>query len=279
MLYEDRAVAFVDVLGFKALIESTIDNNGNEIEQKSIILNAFFEEIEREFCSEERWPEDDNVFTRIVTHFSDSIVFSVKGSEKDAVIRLLDYIHYLLITGIKYEILFRGGITYGKVVHNEKRIFGPAMNSAYYLENIKAITPRIIIDNEVIRQTFINRGPQADIDDVKKYLTTFINEDNDGYYYIDYFNNILNELEWPCDMQAYSEDLKNIIIKNENIIKNIRDRKSKNNLKQKNIWLKKKFNAMIKEQRSNIPNYPEYIDDEGWYDLGNYWKSCKLFHI
>ena len=279
MLYEDRAVAFVDILGFKDLINQTLDNNGNEIEEKTQKLNAFFEEIGREFCSEERWPGHNNVFTRVVTYFSDSIIFSVKGDEKDAVIRLLDYIHYLLITGIKYEILFRGGITYGKVFHNEKRIFGPAMNSAYNLENQIAKMPRIVIDNEVIRQTFINRGPQADVEDVKKYLTSFINKDVDGYFYIDYFNNIINEFELPYEKHLYSENIKKIILKNENIINDIMDRKLKKTLKQKNLWLKKKFNSMIKEQRSNFSNYPKYIDDEGWYELRTYWKSCKLFHI
>ena len=35
MLYEDRAVAFVDILGFKDLINQTRDNNRNEIEEKT----------------------------------------------------------------------------------------------------------------------------------------------------------------------------------------------------------------------------------------------------
>ena len=55
--------------------------------------------------------------------------------------------------------------------------------------------------------------------------------------------------------------------------------KLKKTLKQKNLWLKKKFNSMIKEQRSNLSNYPKYNDDEGWFELRTYWKSCKLFHI
>lgn len=43
--------------------------------------------------------------------------------------------------------------------------------------------------------------------------------------------------------------------------------------------MKKKFNQMIKEFRVELSNYPKYIDDEGWYDLAFYWKTCKLFHI
>lgn len=72
----------------------------------------------------------------------------------------------MLITGIQYGILFRGGITYGKVVHTDKMLFGPAMNKAYSLESKTAVYPRIIIDNDVIKQIFKHKGPQADNEDV-----------------------------------------------------------------------------------------------------------------
>ncbi|MGP1508585.1 MAG: hypothetical protein ACTTJW_06900 [Sphaerochaeta sp.] len=166
MLYENRAVAFVDILGFKDLINHTFDKNENEIEDNTQKLNDFFDEIEREFCSEKRWSDLPDTCTRIVTHFSDSIVFSVKAEQQDVILLLLDYIHYLLITGIQYGILFRGGITYGKVVHTDKMLFGPAMNKAYSLESKTAVYPRIIIDNDVIKQIFKHKGPQADNEDV-----------------------------------------------------------------------------------------------------------------
>lgn len=278
MIYEDRVVAFVDILGFKDLIYSSIDENGSEIEAASNRINDFFTEIQREFSSEEKWSDTPDSCTRIVTHFSDSIVFSVKASQKDGILFMLDYIHYLLITGIQYGIIFRGGITYGKVCHTENKIFGPAMNASYLLESKKAIFPRIIIDNAVIVSTFKNRGTQADIEDVKKYLLTIINQDADDYYYIDYFSNVVNEMEYACDKHSYSEQIRNIISKIDNSINSSDNEELKESLRKKNNWLKEKYNELLEEQQSL--EYPEDpIDEEGFSELGQYFNTLQPYKI
>lgn len=36
---------------------------------------------------------------------------------------------------------------------------------------------------------------------------------------------------------------------------------------------------MIKEFREDLSFYPKEEDFEGWFDLGNYWKTKKLFRL
>jgi hypothetical protein len=47
---------------------------------------------------------------------------------------------------IGYEILLRGGIVVGKLLHENNIMFGPAFNQAYDLESKSALYPRIVID-------------------------------------------------------------------------------------------------------------------------------------
>ena len=59
--------------------------------------------------------------------------------------------------------------------------------------------------------TYNDLYERVENEDVKKYLTSFINKDVDGYFYIDYFNNIINEFELPYYKHLYSENIKKII--------------------------------------------------------------------
>lgn len=42
MLYEQRIVAFIDILGFKSLLNDTIDKNGNDDEEAiNMVISAY----------------------------------------------------------------------------------------------------------------------------------------------------------------------------------------------------------------------------------------------
>lgn len=277
MIYEDRAVAFVDILGFKDIIASTIEQNGNEIEEETKKLNSFFDEVNKEFSSEEKWTSIPDTCTRIVTHFSDSIVFSVKATQKDGVLFLLDYIHYLIIIAIHYGFLIRGGITYGKVCHTEDKIFGPAMNASYLMESNEAKFPRIVIHEDVLRATFKNRGPQADEDDVVKYLSHLVQKDTDGVFYLDYFSNVINGYEYAIDKYNYSQKIISIIDNLDTKINSLSDEALKINLNSKSSWLKTKFNELLEEQKS-IYSAEEYDDDE-FSELKSYFMKLHPYNV
>ena len=136
VIFEERAVAFIDVLGFSPLV------NGAALdEEKRIQLERLVNLLESAI------PVLDNGVSRQVLehliprhlYVSDSIILSAplddvsmksyKGLEI-VVMRVIQLTHRLLDAGY----LLRGGITVGKVWHGDANIVGPAYQDAYELE-------------------------------------------------------------------------------------------------------------------------------------------------
>lgn len=146
MLYEDRIVAFIDIMGFKQIIASTIDEKGNERVEKTHHVKYLLELVSNVF---EEHPDLET--TKIATQFSDSIVISFKYTEPSQVYHtLVDVLHlHLELVNLKETV--RGAICFGKLHHTEKLVFGPGIVKAYEFETTSALFPRIIIEPEVIR--------------------------------------------------------------------------------------------------------------------------------
>jgi hypothetical protein len=76
MNYEQRVVAFIDILGFKALLDETIDKDGNDnVEKINNVISAY--ESIRDIWDLDDKPdiiEKQSSDSKKVTIFSDSIV-------------------------------------------------------------------------------------------------------------------------------------------------------------------------------------------------------------
>lgn len=132
-IYEKRAVLFLDILGFKALV-----NEGEE--QKlfdALATSAAFAQSNPSF------PELTHT-----TAFSDSIVVSHR-LEPGGVQNIINTASMLAWCFLRQGILTRGGIACGDMHHTTDRLFGRAMNEAYQLENELAIFPRILVSDEI----------------------------------------------------------------------------------------------------------------------------------
>lgn len=169
--YRERFVAFIDVLGFGSLISDSGQNDtlaANTIARVSEAIGWSIEELADHYVS----PTTDLVFTQ----FSDSFVISVDAEhagEYDLSVFLstiLDVIHCF----IGSQLLLRGGISRGKLVHTSKLLFGPAMNRAHELESRIAKVPRVILDP--------NLSQLPDL-----VLDGRLANDSDGLLYVDYF--------------------------------------------------------------------------------------------
>lgn len=176
--YEERAILFLDFLGFRNIVSKTV-NSKSEFNQLLTTLNQIVnyatleekssspmheEEIDElaEFKDETYKkhyndyiknnsleslvysnPSDD----RRVTTFSDSIIISYPINHMyDLLFETLSITGAILSSGY----LVRGGITFGKLYHDERNVFGPAMNRAYDLESKVADVPRIILDTDYL---------------------------------------------------------------------------------------------------------------------------------
>lgn len=164
--YTERIVAFIDVLGFKDIVDESEKN----IEKLQLIFETLtslkkwevpdkwgIELIEIEESAQKKGVDNFQIENDVqCTCFSDSIVVSVSICNQAANEVLATLITNLALIGAKLiteGILIRGGITVGNLIHTKDgTIIGKAFIDAYQLENSAAIYPRIILSNKMIEQ-------------------------------------------------------------------------------------------------------------------------------
>jgi len=137
--YERSFVAFVDILGFRELIQ----NSGRDREVRHALVEAF-EKISG-FGESIRQKHATLSFFA----FSDSIIV-VSEDTAESVAALLSRVQWLYFRLLRYGILCRGVIDFGKVIRTNEYIFGPAIVSAYEKEVSLADVPRIILTKAAI---------------------------------------------------------------------------------------------------------------------------------
>lgn len=196
MEYEDRLLCFVDILGFKEKVEEAEKDTHklgelhdllsqlNPEKLKTIIYGntptwgyssaqtgKAKDDLDDDTLDELRndWPID-------ITQFSDSFVISCPSDNPSALTLFLGSIEYLIQAFFEKEILLRGGISRGKVIHNSKQsiLFGTAMNKAYFLESQIANYPRIIISSSAYSTL------HGELQNTPKF-NTLIREAEDGF--------------------------------------------------------------------------------------------------
>ena len=134
MEYAEGYVAFIDILGFSSYVSE---------EQNAENVSRLFSFVDK-FCYLYNTSPSLGVH---VSFFSDSIVLSA-----DEFAQLL--LPIVIAEGYlksELKLLFRGGITKGKYYHSSGVTFGPAVVSAYHLEN-QANYSRILIDDRIIEK-------------------------------------------------------------------------------------------------------------------------------
>lgn len=185
--YENRIVVFIDILGFSSIVRKTITTQKAEsrIEKANFVLGNLISALEfiHEHFNQLKLAYEDSSIQ--LSQFSDSIVISVLENSKELIIvfKHLKLIQARLLA--RYNILIRGGVVKGKLIHTNNILLGPAMVNAYNLESKCALSPRIVIDPKV-KWVYnkINKTDAGEILEKEKILK----KDYDGTFYIDYFN-------------------------------------------------------------------------------------------
>lgn len=256
MNYDKRICCFIDILGFRNHIEKTINKEGNDIIEK-IEKIKYILDLSKKIT-------DDSGFSKskIVTYFSDSIVISYDYSEPSQLYHTLIDLLYVSFEMANQGFLARGGVTIGKLIHNENLIFGPAMVKAYDLESKKAIYPRIIVEKDVVENGIKYKVDNHSSIDELEYILDILTEDTDGNFYIDYISKCSSEFNDPeYDLYIYLEQLKKFFIDFDKM-----DSKVQNKL----LWLKEKINNEIKQIHENIK------DGKFEGELRDYYSTLKL---
>ena len=127
-------VAFLDILGYKNLLDHDV-KNGTQIFKTKMI---------------EAFRVLDNVNQAKFAHkvISDSIFVSC--SDRDAAPELMAILRNVFVAFLEKGLLIRGGVSYGEHFQNQTITYSPALTKAYLLESAIAEFPRIMVDPNVI---------------------------------------------------------------------------------------------------------------------------------
>ncbi len=193
MEYELRITCFIDILGFQNHIDSTINKNLTD-NNKNIkkISNAL--SIIRSTLSIGKFKSQE---TKMVTQFSDCIVISVCDTEESGVFWMLLEVQWLLLNLMSLGFMCRGGITYGKLLHTDTVVFGPALVQAYKMESEAALYPRVILHELIIELGGIFRSSMHSPDMEIEYIKNIVCKDADGMYYVNFLEKAKGEFDDP----------------------------------------------------------------------------------
>ncbi|MBQ0822696.1 hypothetical protein KBI52_21145 [Microvirga sp. HBU67558] len=148
LVYQKRIIAFLDVLGWgKAIEKSASDPDYARdlgvaiagLEQHATMANSM-----KDMGG---FPGDLQV-----TQFSDSIVISVSTEDSAwqfGLHSLLSSIRFITSQLANANLLVRGGVAFGDLIHKGTMVYGPALVEAYRLESIRAVHPRIVLSDEL----------------------------------------------------------------------------------------------------------------------------------
>jgi len=148
--YRERLVAYVDILGFKQLIDQV---DAGKLSPESI------SDILRTVRSNARVAR-----RHYATNVSDSIVMSGPLTT-DGLESIISALQRLTTRLLRSGIFLRGALTRGTLFHNENSVFGQGLIRAYQTESELAIYPRILITEDLVKNIYElkDRGLRASI--------------------------------------------------------------------------------------------------------------------
>lgn len=273
--YEDRIVVFVDILGFKDIITTTTSKNSKYAQSQIDLIIKAFDIISDVWGADETYEkhpdlkaayEENKVKSKKITTFSDSIVISFLQNEPSEIFYTLLELQWLIMKLVNQGILCRGALSYGKMIHNDKFLFGPALVDAYLIETKAALYPRIIVSQELIKMAGKYPSRNHDSEMEIKHVLELLKEDTDGMFYIDYFLAAQSELDDPeNDFPQYINNLSDVIRKG---VRSIRP-----DVKIKYMWMRDKINKIIVSGKQQ--QWLDQLKSKGKYDLADAYQSLK----
>ena len=186
MNYEERVVAYIDILGFKSAIEKS---NDDEKEFNRIL--GTLNEIKRFFIDSHLKSKEINEFLNADTQIvqvSDSLIISRLAHESGGIYSLIRDCSFAVHLLISNGFLCRGAIKVGNMYHNGNTLFGDAFVKAYQAESQEHL-PIIKFDSNLLEIAKdyplpANIGYRDwEVNEIKPYIKELMT----GIHYLDYF--------------------------------------------------------------------------------------------
>jgi hypothetical protein len=167
-VYEERAVAFLDILGFKDAIVRGDSNLSTQIQiRKALTI------LTRSGRARHRDTRYAGLSAKYALGFSDNIVLA--GDMNWVLTEVIALSQAILSVGF----LVRGGIALGNIFYKDRVVFGPALVQAVEIEKTVAGFSRVVVDRAVM--------PNFRQELSASYSTTLIC-DSDGETFVDFLS-------------------------------------------------------------------------------------------
>lgn len=215
--YKEYYIIYFDVLGYKAFFEksNSIEKIKDYYEKITSGIETIIDAIQEQ--NKLFIPSSDRFCYRI---FSDNICIFIKSTNDK-----YDLLKFMQIINLSSQIqrffmfelglLIRGSITKGRIIDNNKCIFGEGLIDAVMLES-QAIYPRIYIPNAKVIAPLFNisiqlaQRCQCEMDLViyRLFIEIYncLLEENEQFFYLDYLRDFNIK-------QFFTDDMKNEMIK------------------------------------------------------------------
>ena len=258
--YEECIVTFLDILGFRDLVTR---RSAGEIRK---VLNVFRQEA-RPYSPYKDEEQEDPKKRRLISEVhmeivSDAIVRArtIYTEYQDGALfhELMDLLH-TQVACIWDGILVRGAVTID-YIHVGKDLkgplFGPGLISAYLIEENKAIYPRIVMEEDIIKRLKEDRSLWKEghtKHEEMGYLSELVKSDEAGLLYINYLHAIKTEMEDYTDYLRFLQRHKQLIKEGSSVART-------REVKMKYTWLKEYHNKQVADEMNTSP-IDEFIPD------------------
>lgn len=249
MVYSERIIAFIDILGFKNAINETIEN-----EQYA---EKVLENLRRILKIKEDKDDLGGGCDMKITTFSDSAVISISPTFPSDIVDLIMEIVFLQVGLMKDGFLLRGGITCGLVYHDGDIVFGPAMNQAYKIESEIADMPRVVVC-PTVEEKYYELSQSVGNNELNFELSSFLHRFEDHETFVHMLVNPQYLLDEPDDYFSWLENIRRCVIDGLN--------NTEGKVLRKYQWLKRYFNSLIMDDEIplRVPIGDFFTGDSGY---------------
>jgi len=183
--YANKIFAFLDIIGFKKLVDES-SRNPNLVSEIANILRISKQIAVSTLSARPTILQvDPNQY--IYRSFSDtSIICGPYVSHDDFHFISAWIMSYQYLLWKEQQVFLRGAVVFGDIYHSEEVIFGPAFINAYHLESSsnKAVWPRVLIDKSILEK--------AKNTETKRDFFEFLRKDNHNLVYLDYLRELFH---------------------------------------------------------------------------------------
>lgn len=240
--YEQCIVTFIDVLGFRSLIN---ERSAADIRHVLATLRTSTEpprEPPPRHSDEIRL--QSQAFAVAV---SDAVVrvrvYETQYSDGAFFLELLDLLH-AQIACINEGVLIRAGLAVGSAhvgLLGDGPIFGPAMVRAFQIESEEAIFPRVVVDDAAYMAFLTDerlRSEHNNFSEEQAYVDRLLRTGEDGTRFIDYLYSSKSEFDHPAEYAAF-------LARHANLIRDELASSHPGRVKRKFVWLARYHNEVV----------------------------------